>query len=211
MQALVGRECEPITPFLERVRELHDDLGVSTVLVMGGCGDYFDVADCVIMLHEFRPRDATREAREVAARYPSERIREASSPLVVGRARIPEAASFDASRGNRDVSIDAGSAREIRYGAEAIDLRASEQLLDRSQARAVGFAIHLASRRFMNGRATLAEVLDQLDGFFEREGLDHLDPFHRSDCHPGNFARPRRFEIAAAINRMRSTRIRQAS
>jgi hypothetical protein len=90
-------------------------------------------------------------------------------------------------------------------------LRASEQLLDRSQARAVGFAIHLASQRFMNGKATLAEVLDQLDDFFEREGLDRLDPFGRSDHHPGSFARPRRFEIAAAVNRMRSSRLRQES
>ena len=211
MQALVGRACEPITPFLERVRELHDDLGVSTVLVMGGCGDYFDVADCVIMLREFRPRDVTQEARGIARQHPTGRIREASSPLVVGRGRIPDAASFDASRGRRDVSIDAHSERAIRYGTEDIELRASEQLLDRSQARAVGFAIHLASQRFMNGKATLAEVLDQLDDFFEREGLDRLDPFGRSDHHPGSFARPRRFEIAAAVNRMRSSRLRQES
>jgi predicted ABC-class ATPase len=28
---------------------LRRDLGVSSVLVIGGCGDYFDVADTVVM------------------------------------------------------------------------------------------------------------------------------------------------------------------
>jgi hypothetical protein len=52
-------------------------------------------------------------------------------------------------------------------------------------------------------------VIDRLEEFFDREGLDELDPFHRPGRHPGNFARPRRFEIAAAINRLRSLRVTQ--
>jgi hypothetical protein len=82
-----------------------------------------------------------------------------------------------------------------------------EQLVDPSQTRAVGYAIHLAQRRLMDGAATFAEILDGLDVLFDDEGLDCLDPFERPDRHPGNFARPRRFEIAAAINRMRSLRV----
>ncbi|RMF88426.1 MAG: ATPase, partial [Nitrospirae bacterium] len=50
MQQLVARSQEPITPFLHRVRELHERLGVSTILVMGGSGDYFEVADTVIQM-----------------------------------------------------------------------------------------------------------------------------------------------------------------
>jgi predicted ABC-class ATPase len=211
MQALVSRQHEPITPFLERVRELHDALGVSTVLVMGGCGDYFDVADCVIMLREFRPHDATREAREIAARQPSGRRVEAGSALAGVTKRIPLPGSFDASRGRREVKIDASDLDRIRFGSDDIDLRHVEQLVDRSQTRAVGFAIHLAAKRFMDGEATLCQVIDRLEEFFDREGLDGLDPFHRPGRHPGNFARPRRFEIAAAINRLRSLRVKQGS
>ncbi|MDP6559575.1 MAG: ABC-ATPase domain-containing protein, partial [Candidatus Binatia bacterium] len=58
MQALVDKKNEPITPFLDRVRELYEKIGVSTVLIMGGCGDYFDVADAVIMMREYLPCDA---------------------------------------------------------------------------------------------------------------------------------------------------------
>ena len=185
MQALVSRQHEPITPFLERVRELHDALGVSTVLVMGGCGDYFDVADCVVMLREFRPRDATREAREIASRKPSDRQVEAGSALATVTQRIPLPGSFDASRGRREVKIDARDLDRIRFGSDDIDLRHVEQLVDRSQTRAVGFAVHLAAKRFMDGEATLCQVVDRLEEFFDREGLDELDPFHRPGHHPG--------------------------
>ena len=37
------------------------DHGVSTVLVIGGCGDYFDVADCVIMQENYASRSGLRE------------------------------------------------------------------------------------------------------------------------------------------------------
>jgi hypothetical protein len=46
-------------------------------------------------------------------------------------------------------------------------------------------------------------VLDALDALFDEEGLEALDR-RGGERHPGNLARPRRYEIAAAINRMRS-------
>ncbi len=209
MQELVHREHEPITPFLDRVREIFEREGVSTVLVMGGCGDYFDVADTVLRMRDYRPHDATREARAIAARHASERRAETRAPLARVTARVPLAESFDPSRGRREVKIDAKGRDAILFGSDLIDLRGVEQLVDWSQTRAIGSAIHLASERFMDGRATLREVLDALDRLLDAEGLDVLDPFHRPGHHPGNFARPRRFEIAAAINRSRTVRMRQ--
>ena len=44
-QALVAAEKEPITPFIARVRALAA-AGVSTILVVGGTGDYFEVSLC---------------------------------------------------------------------------------------------------------------------------------------------------------------------
>jgi predicted ABC-class ATPase len=209
MQALVHKRDEPITPFLERVRELYASAGVSTVLVMGGCGDYFDVADTVILMRDYRPYDATRDAREVAERCASARRTEAPAPLPDVTPRVPLARSFDASRGRREVKIDAKALDLILYGREPIDLRHVEQLVDASQTRAIGNAIHLAAERFMDGSAALSEVLDAVEALLDEKGLDVLDPFHRPERHPGNLARPRRFEIAAAINRLRSVRMRQ--
>ncbi|MFP8876926.1 MAG: ATPase, partial [Myxococcota bacterium] len=144
-----------------------------------------------------------------AARHPSERRKEAPAPLQAAAPRVPLAESFDASRGRREVKIDAKGLDLLLYGREAIELRGVEQLVDPSQTRAIGNAIHLASRRWMNGERTLLEVLEALETLLDEEGLDVLDPFHEPGRHPGNLARPRRFEIAAAINRLRSVRMRQ--
>ena len=209
MQALVHKQHEPITPLLDRVRELYDALGVSTVLVMGGCGDYFDVADTVIMMRDYLPHDVTGDARRIAADHASDRRDETAGPIPRGRARIPLAESFDASRGRREVKIDVRGIDLIRFGTDPIDLRYVEQLVDASQTRAVGYAIHLATSRFMDGKATLRETAGAVEAFFDREGLDALDPLRRGERHPGNFARPRKYEIAAAINRLRTVRMRQ--
>ncbi|MEA3365308.1 MAG: ABC-ATPase domain-containing protein [Candidatus Hydrogenedentes bacterium] len=210
MQALVHKEHEPITPFLDRVAEMHETLGVSTILVMGGCGDYFDVADRVIMMREYLPYDATSEARAVADAQPSQRMAEKPMSLGAITERIPIAESFDPSRGRRDVKIDAKSRDLILFGREPIELRGVEQLIDTSQTRATGYAIHRATQELMTGKRTLREVLDALEHLLENEaGLDILDPFRKDERHPGNFAMPRKYEIAAAINRLRSVQMRQ--
>ncbi len=209
MQALVHKEDEPITSFLDRVRGLYERLGVSTVLVTGGCGDYFDVADTVIAMRNYVPHEATTEARTIANNRPTGRRSETISPFARVTARVPLPESFDPSRGRRAVRIDAKGKGLIRFGTELIELRFVEQLVDLSQTRAVGHAIHLAAERFLDGKKTLCEVVDAVERFFDRHGLDALDPFHRDERHPGAFARPRRYEIAAAINRLRTLRVRQ--
>jgi predicted ABC-class ATPase len=210
MQALIQKEYEPITPFVERVRELHETLAVSTVLVMGGCGDYFDTSDTVIAMRDFLPLDVTEEARTIAANASSSRQKEAVNPLREIARRIPMRGSIDASRGRKPVSIRVRSLDRIEFGREKIDLRGVEQIVDTSQTRAIASAIYFASARLIDGDRTLREVLDALDEIFDNRGLDELDPFYRVGHHPGNYARPRRFEIAAAINRLRSLRMRQS-
>ncbi len=56
----------------------------------------------------------------------------------------------------------------------------------------------------------LPDVLDALEALLDEEGLDVLDPFRRKDHHPGDYARPRRFEIAAAFNRLRTMTVDQS-
>jgi predicted ABC-class ATPase len=210
MRALVPDRHEPITPFLERVRELHERLGVSTLLVMGGVGDYFAVADCVLMMREFRPYEVTAEARRIAAEGPPPPRSGPALPLDRVAGRIPVAGSLDASRDRRAVRIEARGVDALAFGGQEIDLRGVEQLVDPSQTRAVGCALHLAAERFADGRATLGQVLDRIEQCLDERGLDVLDPWHRPGRHPGELARPRRFEVAAALNRLRSLRMRGA-
>ncbi|MCY3955954.1 MAG: ABC-ATPase domain-containing protein [Nitrospira sp.] len=207
MQALVHKEREPITPFVDRVRELYERHGVSTVLVMGGCGDYFDVADSVVAMQDYQPLDVTKEAQRIAREFLTKREIETTSPLSGVTPRVPLWESLDSSRGKREVKIEARSVDAIAYGHEVIDVSGVEQLVDISQTRAIGYALHLASRRSMKG--SLQAVVQGLAELFDDAGLDGLDPYHQGERHPGNFARPRAFEIAAALNRLRALRIRE--
>ena len=84
MRELVRKE--PISPFIDLVRPLRDSLGVSTVVVVGGVGDYLDVADLVIIMEDYEPLDATVRAREVRKEFP------ARIPPGVGEVRPPKAA-----------------------------------------------------------------------------------------------------------------------
>lgn len=208
MQTLVAEEAEPITPLVDRVRELHTEMGVSSVLVMGGSGDYFEEADTVVQMHRYRPRDVTEESRAVARDMPTHRQRPERRASLSVRERAPDPASIDPSRGRKPVKIDAAGVDRLRFGRHDVDLRALDQLDDVSQTRAVGQAIRLAAERWMDARRPLREVLDRLEAHLDEEGLEALSPFGggRGDDaeHPGRFARPRRHELAAALNRLRT-------
>jgi len=146
MQELVAKDKEPITPFIDKVGQLYRDLGVSTVLVIGGSGDYFDVADFVICMVEYRPHDVTRKARAIAEKYHAERSCEGGQRFGTITRRVLLAHSFDPSRGKREVKISAKGLQSIVFGTHSIDLGAVEQLVDLSQTRAIGDALYYAKR-----------------------------------------------------------------
>ncbi len=224
MQALVPKESEPITSFIDRARQLNDEHGVSTILVMGGSGDYFDVADTVIQMDSYRPLDVTTGARELAGRFKERRAKEGGERFGDVAHRCPLPQSFDATRSQtrEDKSQDGGrkgpqarrerqkvSAKDTHtlvYGRAAVNLSSLEQLVDVSQTRAIGDAIRYAAGRIMDGRTTLKEVIDILYEEMEKKGLDVLFP-----PKVGNLALPRPFELAAAINRMRTLKTKQQS
>ncbi len=203
MQELVSKEREPITPFIDKVRQLYSDLGVSTILVIGGSGDYFDVADRVICMLEYRPIDMTGEARAIAEKYRAERTSEGGEHFGHITRRIPLAQSFDPSRGRREVRISPKGLQSIAFGTHNIDLGAVEQLVDTSQTRAIGDAIHYATG-FMDGKKTLNEIVEEVMNAVKESGLNVLSP------RPvGDYAVFRAHELAAAINRLRTLAVRQ--
>ncbi|PRP79480.1 hypothetical protein PROFUN_12606, partial [Planoprotostelium fungivorum] len=68
MQMLVSDECEPITPFSYRVRELRE-AGVSCIIVIGGSGQYFGIADHVLMANSYRYTVVTDKAKDIAKMF----------------------------------------------------------------------------------------------------------------------------------------------
>ena len=201
MQALVAREAEPIVPLVDRVRHLHETHGVSAVLVMGGSGDYFEAADTVIRMEDWRAADATTEARAVARSLPHRRQVETGGADFFARERRPVSERFAGVGRRGRTRVKADSPARLRYGEEEVDLGALTALFDPGQTRAAGYAAALAAERFRD--RPLPEVLDALEDFLDREGLDALTAEGRAGRPPGRLARPRRYEIAALLNRLR--------
>lgn len=209
MQQLIPPELEPITPFIDRIREL-SDRGTSTILVVGGDGDYFEVADRVIGMERYRPRDVTDRARQIIQRRRDARRREVAGPFHPPVPRIPLPDSLNAHTRRGSTRVAARDLDEIRFGREEIDLQSLDQLVDLSQTRAIAAALlYIASRGFADGRRTVREVLQALTQDIDSRGLGVITS-DRFDAPPGDLARPRAQEIAAALNRLRSLQARQA-
>lgn len=208
MQALIAKDREPITPFIDKVRQLYTDYGISTVLVMGGSGDYFDVADTVIAMDEFCPQDVTERAKAIAAELRTERDREGGQAFGTLTPRIIQPDSIDPSKGRHSVKLRARDVDQLQIGAEAIDLSAVEQLVEPGQVRAIAAAIVYAQRYRMTTTTPLAEVITAVLADIDQYGLDCL-----AEWPTGDLVCFRSLELAAAINRLRTlkTAILQAN
>lgn len=202
MQMLVPDEYEPILPYIDRARELASEQGISTILVLGGSGDYLDVADTVIAMHEFLPEDVTTRARQVAREYPTDR-RRSGRPWRPIAPRVPLPASLDPSRGRRAVTVKARTEERVLFGAEEVELSAVEQLVEAAQSRAIGQALAWARGRAIDGRRTVAEAAVEIMAVLEREGLDAVQAELT-----GELAAFRIFELAAFLSRVRSLETR---
>lgn len=196
MQALVEREAEPITPFVDRIRELRDQLSTSTLLVMGGSGDYLDVADTVIQMHNYAPLDVTQQAHQIATRFHTGRESEITAPLhsPITRSLSCNSLRPEVKPGKR--KLQARGREALVFGKETVDLRAVEQIADASQVRAIGVIMaHVASLN-----ANLDDPPQWLAAQLERSWQELLD---KPD---GDLARPRLMEVMAALNRLRNAR-----
>jgi len=203
MQKLVAKEKEPITPFIDRVKELYDNFGVSTILIVGGSGDYFDVANHVIMMDEYVPKDVTEKAKEIAKLDENKREFSSNDKFKGVTQRIPLKKSFSQS-GKLD-KIKAKGKYNILYGKELIDISGLEQLVDDSQTNCIAVMIDYFKNKVLDEKLTLSQAADRIYEKIEKEGLDSISSY---TGHPGNLALPRKQEFCGAVNRYRKLKIK---
>jgi hypothetical protein len=92
---------------------------------------------------------------------------------------------------------------KIAFGAEDIDLSAVEQIVDSGQLKAIALAIVYAKENYLNQQLTLSTVLDRVIDDLTQSGMDIISNF----CQ-GDLVFFRRFELAAALNRLRTLEIK---
>lgn len=203
MQQLIAPEKEPITPFASKVKPLYDDYHVSTILIVGGSGDYFEVADQVLMMDEYVLKDVTQEAKDIAQSAGYERENISQDEFGDLPARIPLKSSFN--KKGKDARFKAKGQEQILYGKESIDITGLEQLVDMSQTECLAMLIDYYQQHLLNEQDTLKQAADKLYNFIDENGLDAISPH---SGHPGNLALPRKQEFCAALNRYRGLKLK---
>lgn len=200
MRALVAAEKEPITPLVDRIGALAHTRGVSTVMVMGGSGDYLDVADRVLMMDTYRCLDVTERARQVVAAQP--RTRSDLPAVDEGAPRVPLRARGGGERPRtKSIGLDT-----IVLDKQDIDIADVEQVVDPGQTEAIAWALRGLVEQLADARTPIPDLLDRLERTLNSEGLDALCAFGARP-HPAFLVRPRRIDVGAALNRLRSLRL----
>lgn len=197
MQRVIHRDMEPITPFIDRILELYQVYGISTVIVAGSSGAYFHIADTIIQMDRYEPKEITKLAKETAKDFPAMSGMEnpAEKPVFI---RCPRQ-----SRGfkpNDRIKMKTMGKEMVQLNRENIDLRYVEQLADTEQVSALGYCVRYAEKHLFQGKDTIQNVVDKLEEKICREGLSSLC---ESNASVANLAMPRRQEIFACLNRYR--------
>ncbi|MDC6327078.1 ABC-ATPase domain-containing protein [Staphylococcus auricularis] len=203
MQRLIAPEKEPITPFSHKVKALYEDYQVSTILIVGGSGDYFEVADQVLMMDEYHLKDVTEEAKDIAASdaLSQQQTHEAHFGDLPQRVALPSTFNHK----GKAHRFKAKGLHQIIYGKDPIDISGLEQLVDLSQVRAIAAMLSYFHHEIMNQQQPMSEAVDELYHYIETHGLSAVVP-HLG--HPGNLALPRKQEFIGTLNRYRQLKVK---
>jgi len=196
MQKLVAKEKEPITPFIEVVKPLYEQKGISTIIVVGSSGDFFDIADTVIQMDSYEPKDVTEKAKELSTGKILSRIKDTS--ININFNRVIKRGSIE--KGPKGIKIKTFGVDALEINREKIELRAVEQIVDQEQITAIGYIMKWAEENMINGSLNIEEVTDGILMNIKKKGL--ID-----NGGSGNLAMPRKQEIMAAFNRYRKLRL----
>ena len=212
MQQVIRREKEPITPFLERAEDLYKKAGISTILVAGSSGAFFHIADTIIQMDNYVPKDITASVKKLCSQYPLPAVSVTDFQLphshrIMSR---PAESSNRLRHNNRGNHSDSAKPERLKtrisgtngfsLGRQEIDLRYTEQLIDTEQTAALGLLLKYAVEHLADGRRTLPEIVQFLWKNLSLHGLSFFTENQKISC---GYAIPRIQEIYACLNRYR--------
>ena len=186
-----------------RARQIVDELGISMVVAGSSLvAEFIPIADKILKVENFRVSDITEEAKALEIIPSSVANDSVTLSSMLTRSRWIMPSSIDPSIGREDLVIGTDDRDYIQFGRSIVDLSEIKQIADADQARAIGFVLYYAKLRYMDEGYPLREILDLVDRDLSNEGLNALARDMR-----GDLARPRRYEVAAALNRLPAFRI----
>ena len=219
MEEVVSKNHEPITPFLERARDLYEKAGISTILVVGSCGSYFYVADTVLQMDGYRAFDITDNVTQVLKKHGEHRFcadnfclpatdrilpltkKNTGKNPAENNQRFSGKGRFDKDRSggrphkeHEHAKVKTLGKTSFMIDRDTLDLRYVEQLVDSEQTAALSYLLRYAKEHFAGSGITLTALVDQLEALLDAKGLASICD---SSYIPVGLSRPRRQEIFA--------------
>lgn len=199
MQQLVAKDKEPITPFIDVAKSLYNEKGISTILVAGSSGDFFDIADLVIQMDNYEPFEVTEKAKSLS-KGSTEHNKDLNIDINFNRVILKGTIES----GPKGVRIKTLGKDGISINRENIDLRAVEQIVDSEQLNTIGAIMKYVENKLMGKDLTLIEITDKIIEELNKNliNIDNIKGGH------GSLAMVRKQEIICAYNRYRKIKIK---
>ena len=203
MQRVVSGDQEPITPFIARVRDLYEKVGISTILVAGSSGAFFHVADTIIQMDAYRPKDVKMSVEALLPEYPPADLCSNAEPFTLPtekRMFVMERKIKRYGRGEREERIKTKVMGTDGFSIEhnIVDLRCVEQLIDTEQTAALAAILkHIVKKGSIC--MEMQELVAEINTLLKKKGMAAFVEGALS-C---GYAYPRKEEIYLMLNRFR--------
>lgn len=203
MQRVVSGDQEPITPFIARVRDLYEKVGISTILVVGSSGAFFHVADTIIQMDAYRPKDVKMSVEALLPEYPPADLCSNAEPFTLPtekRMFVMERKIKRHGRGEREERIKTKVMGTDGFSIEhnIVDLRCVEQLIDTEQTAALAAILkHIVKKGSIC--MEMQELVAEINTLLKKKGMAAFVEGALS-C---GYAYPRKEEIYLMLNRFR--------
>lgn len=203
MQRVVSGDQEPITPFIARVRDLYEKVGISTILVAGSSGAFFHVADTIIQMDAYRPKDVKMSVEALLPEYPPADLCSNAEPFTLPtekRMFVMERKIKRYGRGEREERIKTKVMGTDGFSIEhnIVDLRCVEQLIDTEQTAVLAAILkHIVKKGSIC--MEMQELVADINTLLKKKGMAAFVEGALS-C---GYAYPRKEEIYLMLNRFR--------
>ena len=201
MHQVIHKGEEPIIPFIGRMRQLYEENGISTILVAGSSGAFFNVSDTILQMKEYNPINITMAAKEAAKDYPDVL---SETDKVIFREDTRVAFPNKEVTESRKVKVRGSGTDSVSINHESVELRFVEQVVDNEQTNLLGGLLRVLEERYFNGKKPLADCINDIYRGLSQRGFE-------AACQgqiPGNYTMVRKQELWAMVNRYRGLQVR---
>lgn len=204
MQKVIARDKEPITPFLERAIDLYRNADISTILVVGSCGSYFYIADTILQMDSYKPKDITNEVKKLLVNYTAPVTKAPNFHLPSGKRSLTLGSNTQERKNYRGtgqvterMKVKLHGRDSFSIGHHTADLHSVEQLADEEQTAMLAQLVRLCLENYPNQTVRLDSLITFVQTRLQQKGFAAVAHSYL----PGGLAMPRIQEIYACLNR----------